>query len=128
MANLCSEYSLQTLPGPKLVANFDACQPRKEASKKIIYYDVSDPAVVAEVDRRELEYDPDRAAKPVLPGVRTGLEFGKALTRDQSLFGQRQFGQNASLMKVNTYLSLNTEFFFKTIINKDPLSYEKPYC
>ena len=106
MANLTSEFALQCMPGPLLVANFDTCTARKSAAKQNIYSDEADPEVVAQVDKREREYDVERAVKPVLPSKKTGLEFKKAIAREQSLFGQRQFGQNAALMKVRTWTQI----------------------
>jgi len=99
MASLTSEFSLQCMPGPVLVPDFNKYAPRKSAGNKKVYYDESDPSVVSAIDKHELEYDPEKAVMAVLPSKRQALEFQKGISKSQALFGQRQFGQDAALMK-----------------------------
>ncbi|CAD7945086.1 unnamed protein product [Amoebophrya sp. A120] len=108
MANLTSEFSLQTMPGPKLVPNFSRQTNRKPMSTLYNYYDENNPTVVASVDKWNREFDPERAVKSTLPSKREGLEFRKSIKRDQALFGTRAFGQDANLMKARHVQELNS--------------------
>ncbi|CAD7950937.1 unnamed protein product [Amoebophrya sp. A25] len=73
-----------------------------------VYYDATNPDVVAQVDRHARDYDPDIAVKAVKPGKREGLEFRLGIMREQALFGSRQFGQDANLMKSRHVQDLNS--------------------
>eukprot|EP00392_Amoebophrya_sp_AT5.2_P014091 g14229.t1 len=114
MASLTSEFSLAVMPGPKLVPNFSVMTNRKgmNTNAGIVYHDESNPEVVAEIEKRQKEFDCEKAVKLTRPGFystsidglrickREGLQMRLGTKREQHLFGTRQFGQDANLMKV----------------------------
>mmetsp|Transcript_8683 Transcript_8683/g.21007 ORF Transcript_8683/g.21007 Transcript_8683/m.21007 type:complete len:204 (-) Transcript_8683:242-853(-) len=110
MASLTSEFSLAVMPGPKLVPNFSVMTNRKgmNTNAGIVYHDESNPEVVAEIEKRQKEFDCEKAVKLTRPGKREGLQMRLGIKREQHLFGTRQFGQDANLMKARHTQDLNS--------------------
>ena len=100
----------QCFPHPenfKQVPNFDLQTDRPGAESVPAYFDETNRAVVEAVTQWEKDYDPEKATAFRAKRATGIANFGKHITREQAIYGTRQYGKNGSLGDVSDSVSFS---------------------